>query len=50
MKTSVECLACYLRQALQTARQIISAIERFQPDARRAVFAALKNVRTEYLL
>jgi len=34
----------------QTARQIISAIERFQPDARRAVFAALKNVRTEYLL
>ncbi|MDR3089007.1 MAG: tRNA 2-thiocytidine biosynthesis protein TtcA [Desulfobulbaceae bacterium] len=33
----------------QTTRNIIMAIERFQPDARRAVFAALKNVRAEYL-
>jgi tRNA 2-thiocytidine biosynthesis protein TtcA len=34
----------------QTIRDIIAAIERFQPDARRAAFVALKNVRTEYLL
>ena len=33
----------------QTAREIVAAIERFQPDAKRAVFAALKNVRTDYL-
>ena len=33
----------------QTAREIVAAIERFQPDARRMVFSALKNVRAEYL-
>jgi len=33
----------------QTVREIVAAIERFQPDARRAVFAALKNVRAEYM-
>jgi len=33
----------------QTARQIVAAIEQFQPDTKRAVFAALKNVRADYL-
>jgi len=32
-----------------TVREIVAAIERFRPDARRAVFAALKNVRAEYM-
>ncbi|HBT96617.1 MAG TPA: tRNA 2-thiocytidine(32) synthetase TtcA [Desulfobulbaceae bacterium] len=33
----------------ETTREIVTAIEHFQPDARRAVFAALKNVRADYL-
>ena len=33
----------------QTAREIVAAIEAFQPEARRMVFSALKNVRAEYL-
>ncbi|MDR0476728.1 MAG: tRNA 2-thiocytidine biosynthesis protein TtcA [Desulfobulbaceae bacterium] len=33
----------------QTAREIVAAIERFQPDARLAVFSAMKNVRADYL-